>query len=141
MRSRRASTRTPPPRRPRSAAARSKGYCWAPAPARRTSTSSPPRPASAPTPPTAPAPWAYTPQTEPRPYDTDQAKKLLDEAGWKTDDGAIRQKDGKELRITLMTDQDPLRIAVAQEIANQLAKVGIQTVVAPQGSAGLVRDP
>jgi len=90
--------------------------------------------------PMVPGTWAYNPQIEPRPYDTDQAKKLLDEAGWKTHDGAIRQKDGKELRITLMTDQDPLRIAVAQEIANQLAKVGVQTVVAPQGSADLVRE-
>ncbi|MBF8286225.1 MAG: putative transporter substrate binding protein [Dehalococcoidia bacterium] len=91
--------------------------------------------------PIVPGTWAYNPQIEPRPHDTDQAKKLLDEAGWKTaEGGAIRQKEGNELRITLMTDQDPLRIAIAQEIANQLAKVGIQVVVAPQGSADLVGE-
>ncbi|HLB26541.1 MAG TPA: peptide ABC transporter substrate-binding protein [Dehalococcoidia bacterium] len=90
--------------------------------------------------PIVPGTWAYNPQLEPRPYDTDEAKKILDEAGWKTDDGAVRQKEGTELRITLMTDQDQLRIAIAQEIANQLSKVGIQVVVAPQGSADLVGE-
>ena len=90
--------------------------------------------------PIVPGTWGYNPEVEPRPYDTDKAKDLLDKAGWKTGEKAIRQKEGAELRITLMTDQDPLRIAIAQEVANQLAKVGIQTVVAPQGSADLVRE-
>jgi peptide/nickel transport system substrate-binding protein len=39
-----------------------------------------------------------------------------------------------------MTDQDPVRIAIAQEIANQLAGVGIQVTVTPQGSADLVSE-
>jgi peptide/nickel transport system substrate-binding protein len=38
------------------------------------------------------------------------------------------------MRISLMTDQDPLRIAIAQTIANQLAEVGIQVAVTPQDS-------
>jgi peptide/nickel transport system substrate-binding protein len=90
--------------------------------------------------PMVPGTWAYNPELEPRPHDPEEARKLLDEAGWTTTDGAIRQKEGNELRISLMTDQDPLRIAIAQDIANQLAEVGIQVAVAPQGSADLVGE-
>ena len=90
--------------------------------------------------PMVPGTWAFNPQLEPRPHDPEEARALLDEAGWKMTDGGVRQKEGKEMRVSLMTDQDPLRIAIAQEIANQLAEVGIQVAVAPQGSADLVRE-
>ncbi|MCH7836372.1 MAG: hypothetical protein IH864_05840, partial [Chloroflexi bacterium] len=90
--------------------------------------------------PMVPGTWAFNPQLEPRPHDPEEARALLDEAGWKMTDSGVRQKDGKEMRVSLMTDQDPLRIAIAQEIANQLAEVGIQVAVAPQGSADLVRE-
>ena len=86
--------------------------------------------------PVVPGTWASNPQLEPRPYDRDRAKELLDEAGWVDGEGDIRQKEGTELRVSLMTDQDPVRIAIAQEIANQLAGVGIQVTVTPQGSEG-----
>ena len=82
--------------------------------------------------PIVPGTWAYNPQLEPRPHDLEAARELLDEAGWEMSDDGVRQKDGKELRISLMTDQDPLRIAIAQMVANQLAEVGIQVAVTPQ---------
>ncbi len=90
--------------------------------------------------PIVPGTWAYNPQLEPPPHDPDRARQLLEEAGWKMTDSGARQKEGNELRISLMTDQDLLRIAIAQEIANQLAGVGIQVAVTPQGSAELVRQ-
>ena len=90
--------------------------------------------------PMVPGTWAFDPQLEPRPRDLDAARALLDEAGWKMTDDGVRQRKGKEMRVSLMTDQDPLRIAIAQEIADQLAEVGIQVTVAPQGSSDLVRD-
>jgi peptide/nickel transport system substrate-binding protein len=90
--------------------------------------------------PVVPGTWASNPELEPRPYDRDRAKQLLEEAGWVDGEGDIRQKEGTELRISLMTDQDPVRIAIAQEIANQLAGVGIQVTVTPQGSADLVSE-
>ena len=82
--------------------------------------------------PIVPGTWAYNPQLEPRPHDLEAARELLDEAGWEMTDDGVRQKDGKEMRISLMTDQDPLRIAIAQMVANQLAEVGIQVAVTPQ---------
>jgi peptide/nickel transport system substrate-binding protein len=90
--------------------------------------------------PIVPGTWAYNPQLEPRPHDQKAARELLEEAGWEMADDGVRQKDGKELRISLMTDQDPLRIAIAQMVANQLAEVGIQVAVTPQSSADLVRE-
>jgi peptide/nickel transport system substrate-binding protein len=90
--------------------------------------------------PMVPGTWAFNPELEPRPYDLEKAGSLLDEAGWRMTDSGIRQKKGKELRISLMTDQDPLRIALAQEIANQLAATGIQVTVAPQDSGDLVQE-
>jgi len=90
--------------------------------------------------PMVPGTWAYNPQLEPRTRDLKEAGSLLDDAGWKMTDSGIRQKKGKELRISLMTDQDPLRIALAQEIANQLAEAGIQVTVAPQNSGDLVQE-
>ena len=90
--------------------------------------------------PIVPGTWAYNPQLEPRPHDQDAARELLEEAGWEMTDDGVRQKDGKEMRISLMTDQDPLRIAIAQMVANQLAEVGIQVAVTPQTSTDLVRE-
>ncbi len=82
--------------------------------------------------PMVPGTWAYNPQLEPRPRDLEMARELLDEAGWKTIDDGARQKEGKELRISLLTDKDPLRRSIAEEIANQLAEVGIQVAVVAQ---------
>jgi peptide/nickel transport system substrate-binding protein len=90
--------------------------------------------------PMVPGTWAYNPQLEPRPHDLEAARELLEEAGWEMTDDGVRQKDGKEMRISLMTDQDPLRIAIAQMVANQLAEVGIQVAVTPQSSADLVQE-
>jgi peptide/nickel transport system substrate-binding protein len=82
--------------------------------------------------PMVPGTWAYNPELEPQPRDLERAGSLLEEAGWQMTDSGIRQKEGKELRISLMTDQDELRRNLAEEIANQLAEAGIQVTVAPQ---------
>ena len=49
----------------------------------------------------------------------DMAKKLLDEAGYKT------TKDGKRFSLTLSTTQDATRIAIAQAIKSDFSKIGI----------------
>ena len=87
--------------------------------------------------PMVPGTWAYNPQLEPRPHDPEEARRLLEEAGWKMTDDGGRQKEGEELRVDLMTDKDPLRIELAEEIASQLEEVGIQVTVASQDSGDL----
>ncbi|MEU7967849.1 ABC transporter family substrate-binding protein [Streptomyces sp. NPDC049097] len=60
-------------------------------------------------------------------YAPDDAKKILDAAGWKAGSDGIRQKDGAKLTVgyTLLGD-DPLDKATANAFAAMLKPVGIQ---------------
>jgi peptide/nickel transport system substrate-binding protein len=66
---------------------------------------------------------------KPYPYDPDQAKKLLDEAGWKVGADGIREKviDGKTVKLKLryITNQREIRKNVQAVVQQQWAKVGI----------------
>lgn len=90
--------------------------------------------------PIVPGTWAANPDLEPYPYDPGEARRLLAEAGWEEGENGLRIKDGTELRVTLMTDEDPLRGALADEIARQLEDVGFQVAVVRQGASQLVQD-
>ncbi|WP_233290361.1 ABC transporter family substrate-binding protein [Kitasatospora sp. MBT66] len=60
-------------------------------------------------------------------YDPEQARKALDEAGWKPGSDGIRAKDGKELELgyTLLGD-DPVEKAVAGAFTAMLKAVGVR---------------
>lgn len=91
--------------------------------------------------PIVPDTWAFDPDAEPPSRDIGQARTLLSEAGWDLpDDRTVRERNGTELRISLLTDQDPLRGAVAEAIADQLADIGIEASVVRQSSSDLVRE-
>lgn len=91
--------------------------------------------------PIAPGTWAYAKQ-----YDTVQpqvaeAKKLLADAGWKPHPTTgILVNGGAEFRITLRTDNDPVRVAVANEVARQLDTIGIRATVVSTTFSVLRRD-
>ncbi|HEU0054756.1 MAG TPA: ABC transporter substrate-binding protein [Longimicrobium sp.] len=63
----------------------------------------------------------------PLPYDTTRARQLLDEAGWRDADGdGIREKNGRPLRFTLVTNSGNARRAdVSQIVQQQWRKVGV----------------
>lgn len=69
--------------------------------------------------PASPISWAYTEEgINPYKFDTEKAKQLLDEAGWKEGAGGIREKDGKQLTIHYLgskNKQTDIFIAVAKE--------------------------
>jgi peptide/nickel transport system substrate-binding protein len=75
--------------------------------------------------------WDTTPsyQTdtlEPYPYDPEQAKQLLDAAGWIDSNGnGIRDKDGLELKLRYITNQRELRKNVQAVVQQQWQQVGI----------------
>lgn len=64
-------------------------------------------------------------------YSIEQAKKLLEEAGWKEVDGKqYREKDGKELAIVLNYRSDSATEKTISEFyQNELAKVGIKLTI------------
>lgn len=59
-------------------------------------------------------------------YDPEKAKSLLDEAGWKTGEDGIREKDGVKAELNLLyATGDSVRQALAADFADQLKELGI----------------
>lgn len=91
--------------------------------------------------PVPPGTWAFSDDTQLREHDLGEARQILEAAGWKLDDSTgVREKASVELRITIITDQEILRGAVAEAIARQLGDVGISVTVAQNPSDDLIRD-
>jgi len=76
--------------------------------------------------------WAYNQDVEPLPYDPDEARRLLDEAGWTDSDGdGVRDKDGEALAIDLVTNTGNRQREDAMVlIQEQLGRIGV--AVTPQ---------
>ena len=65
-----------------------------------------------------------------QPTDPEQARKLLEEAGWvDINKDGILEKDGKELRLSLWYPTDETMSLIAQIIEQQLIKFGIATEI------------
>lgn len=103
--------------------------------------------------PILPETWAYDNDVVRYEYDPERAKDLLIEAGWRNptqprvkgggtsgeDNESVREKAGVSLAFTLLTDDDPLHIALAREIARQWEALGVKAI--PQTiSSGLVDE-
>ncbi len=59
--------------------------------------------------------------------DRDAARALLDEAGWAEGEGGVREKDGVRASFEVWySSDDSVRQAMANELANQLAEIGIE---------------
>ena len=68
----------------------------------------------------------YNSDIEPYPYDPEQAKQLLDAAGWKDSNGdGTRDKDGVELVLRYITNDRELRKNVQAVVEQQWSQVGI----------------
>jgi peptide/nickel transport system substrate-binding protein len=83
------------------------------------------RPATGPFPPQT---WAYDPEVRDFEHDTEKAKALLAEAGWKDTNGdGLLDKDGKPFAFTLITNQgNKLREMSAVIIQSHLARIGVK---------------
>lgn len=70
--------------------------------------------------------WAHDPAIEPYPHDPDEARRLLDEAGWTDEDGdGVREKDGQPLRFELSTNsENRVRTDVLQVAQQQWSRIG-----------------
>jgi peptide/nickel transport system substrate-binding protein len=103
--------------------------------------------------PILPETWAYDNDVVRYEYNLERAKDLLFEAGWRNstpsranrgeaeeeDNESVREKAGVKLAFTLLTDDDPLHIALAKEIAYQWEALGVKAT--PRTiSSGLVGE-
>ena len=71
--------------------------------------------------------WALNKDLQPYAYDQEKAKSLLEEAGWVDSNGdGIREKDGKELKLTLMTNAgNTMREDTGVYLQDQLKQIGM----------------
>lgn len=91
--------------------------------------------------PIMPDSWAYDQNIKKYGYDPAQAKALLDQAGWVDSDGdGIREKEGIRLEFGLLTNDDPTRVKIIEEITRQWSAVGVKAVPQTSGVSGLIRD-
>ena len=92
--------------------------------------------------PILPASWAYTDAgARQGSADPERARQMLDQAGWRTGATGAREKGGHALAFTLLTNNDPTRVAVATLLARQLEAVGCKVAVAakaPDEAAHLI---
>ena len=92
--------------------------------------------------PILPSSWAFNPDVKKYEPDPARARTLLDEAGWRllSPDASVRSKDGRPLRLVLLTNDRQERVQLAEEIQRQLTAVGFDVEVQATGAGGLVQD-
>ncbi|MDP2949244.1 MAG: ABC transporter substrate-binding protein [Chloroflexota bacterium] len=90
--------------------------------------------------PIVPGTWAYSDDVSSNRHDPEQARSLLEKRGWQMNSRGVMEKEGTELHLAILTDSDPERIAIAQEIGRQLKEVGVEVSVESQGGSALVQD-
>lgn len=77
--------------------------------------------------PILPHSWAYDPGVRRYGYDLEEAKVLLEKAGWVDGNGdGIREKGELRLEFTLLTNADPTRARMIEVISRQWAEVGVK---------------
>jgi len=75
-----------------------------------------------------PESWAYNKDVNAAEYDPDKARLILEEAGWRDEDGdGILEKDGAKFSFTVVTNQgNEQRRMTAEIIQRRLKEVGIE---------------
>jgi peptide/nickel transport system substrate-binding protein len=85
--------------------------------------------------------WAHSADLPTYEYNPEQAKRLLEEAGWVDANGdGIREKDGQSLSFILLANEDPVRAALIEQISDYWRAVGVEAVPQRVSFAGLVGD-
>jgi peptide/nickel transport system substrate-binding protein len=84
--------------------------------------------------------WAYTSSERPHEPDARAAATLLDDAGWRMTARGVRSNGTTDLAFTLSTNNDPVRVAVAEALARNWNAIGVSVRVEVLGATDLIRD-
>ncbi len=90
--------------------------------------------------PIEPGTWAYDDTLPQYSFEPEKAKALLDAAGWKDGGDGVRRKGNDALTFTLITNDDPTRVAIANEIVKAWQAIGVQANVQSVPTALLVQN-
>lgn len=91
--------------------------------------------------PLLPENWAYNAQIPHYTYLPDQAKQLLDSAGWVDSNGdGVRDKNGTPLQFLLYSSDEALQTALIQRIASDWQAIGVKAVPTPISFVSLMSD-
>ncbi|NLE75215.1 MAG: peptide ABC transporter substrate-binding protein [Chloroflexi bacterium] len=91
--------------------------------------------------PILPETWAHWPGLAQHAYDPARAAELLDAAGWVDRNGdGIRENEGRTLSFRLVTNDDPLRKRLAESVAAQWRKIGVEATAESVSFARLVGE-
>ncbi len=91
--------------------------------------------------PITPGTWAYVESADVVELNLSDARLLLEEAGWvASPTSGILTRQGSEFRFTIRVDNDPVRVAVAEQVASQLEPLGIRASVVSTTFSVLRRD-
>jgi peptide/nickel transport system substrate-binding protein len=82
--------------------------------------------------------WSYMGSPDAYAFDPELAARLLDQAGWRLDGNVRKNADGAPLRFHIETSDDPGQVRVAQEIARQWIKLGMEIDVRVNGASQFV---
>ena len=85
--------------------------------------------------------WAYNSEVKRYDYDPEQARALLDEAGW-VDSNAdgVRDREGQNLEFILLSDDSPHSVLLTQAVVADWAQIGVRAIPQPVSFTGLVGD-
>ena len=90
--------------------------------------------------PIVPGTWAYSGDIQSHLYDLERARSLLAENDWRINSRGVLQKGGMELHLDVLTDDDPERVTIGLEIADQLRAVGVDASLQSQAGSDLVHN-
>jgi peptide/nickel transport system substrate-binding protein len=84
--------------------------------------------------------WADTGALRRYGGDLATAAALLDDAGFKLNAQGVRFRGAEMLQFSLVTNNDPERLAVAQAVSQRWTALGARVTVIPSGTTALLRD-
>jgi len=90
--------------------------------------------------PLLPGSWADSGALKRYNADLSTAAALLDDAGFKLNAQGVRFRGAEMLQFSLVTNNDPERLAVAQAVLQRWTALGARVTVIPSGTTALLRD-